>query len=184
MKSPSKGRPLLESRRWSERGVGERIHWAKKAGHKGEVAHFTFTAHKAKQMRERFSSSLPLYLFVRRTERREGMNKVVNCQLLPGLTKILVSSLITFISRLHVVLCDSLSNQTFGKSMDTSVLCCPRRGCVLKVWNCRSIRKTRTADDGWRPPDGAELAGLQLSIQLGKVAEWNHHQSRKQIVCL
>ena len=76
------------------------------------------------------------------------MNKVVNCQLLPGLTKILVSSLITFISRLYVVLCDSLSNQTFGKSMDTPVQCCLRGGCVLKVWNCRSIRKTRTADDG------------------------------------
>ena len=60
------------------------------------------------------SAFLPLYLFVRRTERKEGRNKVVNCQLLPGLTKILVSSLITFISRLHVVLCDSLSNQTFG----------------------------------------------------------------------
>ena len=37
---------------------------------RGEVARFTFTAHKAKQMRERLSSSLFLYvLFVRRTER-------------------------------------------------------------------------------------------------------------------
>ena len=48
----------------------------KKAGHKGEVAHFTFTAHKAKQMRERFSSSLSFC----QTDRTEGRNKVVNCQ--------------------------------------------------------------------------------------------------------
>ena len=40
-------------------------------GHKGEVAHFTFTAHKAKQMRERFSSSLSFC----QTDRTEGRNE-------------------------------------------------------------------------------------------------------------
>ena len=41
----------------SEELVKESIE-GEREGHKGEVAHFTFTAHKAKQMRERFSSSL------------------------------------------------------------------------------------------------------------------------------